>query len=108
MTDSAAWLHQPLRGVVGGATAKALGAMGLQTAGDLLDHLPRRYGEHGELSDIGRLQVGEQATVLAEVASVTSRRMRQRKGTICEVVVTDGRSPPVVDVLQPDLARSVS
>jgi ATP-dependent DNA helicase RecG len=66
--------------------------MGLHTAGDLLDHLPRRYGEHGELSDIGRLQVGEQATVMAEVASVTSRRMRQRKGTIVEVVVTDGRS----------------
>jgi ATP-dependent DNA helicase RecG len=91
-TESTAWLQQPLRAVVGGATAKALGAMGLQTAGDLLDHLPRRYGEHGELSDIGRLQVGEQATVMAEVASVTSRRMRQRKGTIVEVVVTDGRS----------------
>jgi ATP-dependent DNA helicase RecG len=91
MTDSAEWLHQPLRGVVGGATAKAFGAMGLQTVEDLLDHLPRRYGEHGELSDIGRLQVGEQATVLAEVSSVTSRRMRQRKGTICEVVVTDGK-----------------
>ncbi|MCZ3387842.1 MAG: ATP-dependent DNA helicase RecG [Actinomycetia bacterium] len=91
MTDSAAWLRQPLREVVGGATAKALAAMALHTVGDLLDHLPRRYGEHGQLSDIGRLQVGEQATVLAQVASVTSRRMRQRKGTICEVVVTDGR-----------------
>ena len=84
------WWETPLRSVVGGATAKALGAMGLSTAGDLLDHLPRRYGEHGELSDIGRLQLGEQATVLAEVAEVTSRRMRQRKGSIVEVVVTDG------------------
>ncbi len=91
MTDSADWLRQPLRGVVGGATAKAFGAMDLQTVGDLLDHLPRRYGEHGQLSDIGRLQVGEQATVLAQVAAVSSRRMRQRKGTICEVIVTDGK-----------------
>lgn len=91
MTDSGSWLRQPLRGVVGGATAKALGAMGLETVGDLLDHLPRRYSDHGELSDIGLLQVGEQATVMAKIASVSTRRMRQRKGTICEVVVTDGR-----------------
>ena len=91
MTDSAVWLRQPLRGVVGGATAKALAVMEVHTVGDLLDHLPRRYGEHGQLSDIGRLQVGEQATVLAQVASVSTRRMRQRKGTICEVIVTDGK-----------------
>jgi ATP-dependent DNA helicase RecG len=77
--------------VVGGATAKALASIDVRTAGELLDHLPRRYGEHGELSDIGSLQVGEQATVLAEVSEVSSRRMRQRKGTIVEVVVTDGR-----------------
>jgi len=88
---AATWWDQPLRNVVGGATAKALAAMGLQTVGDLLNHLPRRYGEHGELSDIGHLQVGEQATVLAEVSEVSVRRMRQRKGTIVEVVVTDGR-----------------
>jgi ATP-dependent DNA helicase RecG len=86
-----AWLARPLRGLVGGATAKALAAMDLHTVGDLLDHVPRRYGEHGQLSDIGSLRVDEQATVLAEVASVSSRRMRQRKGTIVEVVITDGR-----------------
>ena len=85
------WLERPLRSVVGGATAKGLAALDLHTVGDLLDHFPRRYGEHGQLTDIARLQVGEQATVLAEIASVSSRRMRQRKGTITEVVVTDGR-----------------
>ncbi|MEO8106439.1 MAG: ATP-dependent DNA helicase RecG, partial [Actinomycetes bacterium] len=93
LSESASWWNQPLRNVVGGATAKALAAMGIRTAGELLDHLPRRYGEHGELSDIGHLQIGEQATVLAEVAEVSVRRMRQRKGTIVEVVVTDGRHP---------------
>jgi ATP-dependent DNA helicase RecG len=87
----AEWLARPLRSVLGGATAKALAALEVHTVGDLLDHLPRRYGEHGQLTDIARLQVGEQATVLAEIASVSSRRMRQRKGTITEVVVTDGR-----------------
>jgi ATP-dependent DNA helicase RecG len=91
-TSSRGWLDRPLRQVVGGATAKALGAMGLQTAEDLLEHFPRRYGEHGHLTDIGSLAVGEQATVLAEVATVNSRRMRQRKGSILDVVVTDGRA----------------
>jgi ATP-dependent DNA helicase RecG len=66
--------------------------MHIETVGDLLDHHPRRYADHGQLSDIGSLQVDEQATVLAEVASVSSRRMRQRKGTITEVVITDGHS----------------
>ncbi len=87
----AEWLDRPLRTVLGGATAKVLAALEVHTVGDLLDHLPRRYGEHGQLTDIARLQVGEQVTVLAEIASVSSRRMRQRKGTITEVVVTDGR-----------------
>jgi ATP-dependent DNA helicase RecG len=85
-------LARPLRGLVGGATAKALATLDVHTVGDLIDHLPRRYGEHGQLSDIGRLQVDEQATVMAEVESVSSRRMRQRKGTIIEVVITDGRN----------------
>ena len=86
------WLQRPLRSTVGGATAKALAALDLVTIGDLLGHLPRRYTDHGQLSDIGSLQVDEQATVLAEVASVSSRRMKQRKGTLQEAVITDGRS----------------
>jgi ATP-dependent DNA helicase RecG len=90
------WLNQPLRRAVGGATAEALAAMDIQTVGDLLDHRPRRYADHGQLSDIGSLRVDEQATVLAEVAKVSSRRMRQRKGTITEVVITDGRSKLVL------------
>jgi ATP-dependent DNA helicase RecG len=90
--SSSSWLEQPLRNAVGGATAKALAAMGLTTVADLLDHHPRRYVDHGQLSDIGSLRVDEQATVLAEVARVSSRRMRQRRGTITEVVISDGRS----------------
>jgi ATP-dependent DNA helicase RecG len=90
--SAADWLQQPLRTTVGGATAKALGVMGLERNGDLLDHHPRRYTDHGQLSDIGSLQIDEQATVLAEVASVSSRRMKQRKGTVTEAIITDGHS----------------
>ena len=85
------WLERPLRSAVGGATAKALAAMDVITIGDLLGHHPRRYTEHGQLSDIGSLRVDEQATVLAEVARVSNRRMKQRKGTITEAVITDGQ-----------------
>ena len=42
-------------------------ALDLHTVGDLIYHFPRRYDERGELTDIARLDVGEQVTVLAQV-----------------------------------------
>jgi ATP-dependent DNA helicase RecG len=44
----------------------------------------------GELSNILELQEGDEVTILAEIFSATSRRLQQRKGSILEVVVTDG------------------
>ena len=44
----------------------------------------------GELSDIAALQEGDEATILAKIYSVQSRRFQARKGTMLEVVVTDG------------------
>ncbi len=85
-------LDTPARGVVGGKTAKALEqAFGLRTVGDLLRHYPRRYVERADLSDLSSLVVGEQITVLAEVRKVHRRKMRNRPGTLLEVVVGDGR-----------------
>jgi ATP-dependent DNA helicase RecG len=85
-------LDAPLRSLVGGGTAKALAeGLDLHTVGDLLRHYPRRYAERGELTDLGSLRIGEQVTVLAEVASVNWRPMRNRRGNMLEVVVTDGR-----------------
>ena len=81
-----------LRGLVGDRTAKALDrGLGLRTLGDLLGHLPRRYAERGELTDLSSLRVDDEVTVVAEVMEVSSRRMRHRKGTLLEVVVGDGR-----------------
>ena len=81
--------------VVGGKAAKALGQLGITTVEELLGHYPRRYVEHGQLTDLGALRVGEQVTVLARVASAHSRALPRRPGdrrqrTIQEVVVTDG------------------
>ena len=84
-------LEEPLRGVVGGkAATRAEKAFGLRTTGDLLRHYPRRYVRRGDLTDLASLQDGEQVTVFAQVAKVTSRRMQSRRGRLLEVTVTDG------------------
>ncbi len=78
--------------LVGAKTAKALAVtLDLYTAGDLLYHVPRRYDQRGEHTDIRSLEVGEQATVMAQVISAHSRRFRQRSGTLLEAVVGDGK-----------------
>jgi ATP-dependent DNA helicase RecG len=82
----------PLRLVIGDKAAKRLAdSLDLHTVGDLLGHYPRRYDKRGELTDLAGLTDGEYVTVQAEVASVSSRPMRNRRGSICEAVVTDGR-----------------
>jgi ATP-dependent DNA helicase RecG len=83
--------EDPLRLVVGDKAAKHLEkALELQTVGDLLRHYPRRYETRGELTDLASLADGEYVTVQAEVAKVTSRPMRNRRGSILEATVTDG------------------
>src|SRR5215469_6593905 len=85
-------LSDPLRPVVGDKAAKRLATLGsgLQTVGDLLTYYPRRYETRGELTDLAGLRDGEHVTVQAMIASVSTRRMRNRRGTILEAVVTDG------------------
>ncbi len=85
-------LEEPLdRGPLRGATAKALAQhLEIRTTGELLRHYPRRYARWGELSPLSDLRIGEAATVLAQVVSATERPMRQRRGTLLNVVVTDG------------------
>lgn len=79
--------------VVGDRTAKALEAgFGATTVDDLLRHYPRRYMVRGELSDIAELKEGDEVTILAEIFSASARAIRGRKGTILEVVVTDGQA----------------
>ena len=77
--------------VVGGKTATALGkAFGIDTVDDLLRHYPRRYLDRGTLTELASLQEGETVTVVADIREVTTRRMKQRKGSIVEAIITDG------------------
>jgi ATP-dependent DNA helicase RecG len=84
-------LETKLREVLGARSANALEkAFGYETVGGLLRHFPRRYATRGELTDLNLLREDEHVTVMADVASVTRRPMRNRGGNILEVMVTDG------------------
>jgi ATP-dependent DNA helicase RecG len=73
-------------------TAKVLArALDVHTVGELLRHYPRRYEQRGELTDLASLRDGEHVTVLAQISAVTTRRMKNRRGKLTEVTVTDGR-----------------
>ena len=85
-------LDARLGGVLGDRTAKALAkAFGMRTVADLLAHYPRRYARRGELTALSELTVGESVTIVAEVLSVSERSMKQRKGSILEVAIGDGK-----------------
>jgi len=85
-------LDARLDGVLGDRTAKALAkAFGMRTVADLLSHYPRRYARRGELTALSELTVGEPVTIVAEVLTVSERTMKQRKGSILEVAIGDGK-----------------
>ena len=84
-------LENKVSSVVGDRTAKVLEAtFGIKNIADLMRHYPRRYMVRGELSDISQLSEGDETTILAQIYSATNRPMRGRKGSMLEVVVTDG------------------
>lgn len=86
-----ALLETKLVNVLGDRTAKALDSgIGAKTVADLLRHYPRRYEVRGELTDISTLKADDEVTILAEIFSVNVRPLHGRKGTILEVIVTDG------------------
>ncbi len=90
MTDPMA---EPLAKLLGDRTAKVLERnLGVSAVGELLRHYPRRYQQRGELTDLADLALDDFVTVLAEVEKVAKRQFKGRRGTITEVVVTDGRA----------------
>ena len=85
-------LDARLRSLLGERTAAAITkAFGYETAGEFLAHYPRRYAKRGELTSLAELSVDESVTIVAEVRSVSERAMRNKRGSILEVSITDGR-----------------
>ena len=84
-------LNTSLTIALGAKTATSLKkAFDMHTVEDLLQHFPRRYAKRGELTPMDSLQIDDNVTVMAEIKSVTKRPMRQKRGHILEVLVTDG------------------
>ncbi|WP_091933618.1 ATP-dependent DNA helicase RecG [Blastococcus sp. DSM 46786] len=86
-------LETPLAKVLGPKTATGMAEqLGLHTVRHLLRHYPRRYARRGEMARLDDLQPGDRVTVLAQVKTVSTRPMRQRRGMLTEVTVGDGAS----------------
>ncbi|MBF4462017.1 ATP-dependent DNA helicase RecG [Rathayibacter sp. VKM Ac-2878] len=84
-------LDASLAPLIGPRTAAAVEkAFGYRTVGELLGHYPRRYAQRGELTELSRLPRGESVTIVAEVREVRERPMRNRRGSLLEVVISDG------------------
>jgi ATP-dependent DNA helicase RecG len=80
----------PLRAVVGNGAAALNKAFGFETVGDLVRHYPRRYAERDVLTPLTDLRIDEHVTVMAEVEKVDVIPMKQRRGKMVKVRITDG------------------
>lgn len=86
-----ATLRDDLTSLIGTRSANLLAkTMEITTVGELLRHYPRRYSDRGALTEIAGLEQGEHVTVMARVVNANVRTMRNRKGSILEVTITDG------------------
>jgi ATP-dependent DNA helicase RecG len=91
-----------------GKAGKALAGLGIETVGDLIEHLPHAHRDRRDVRLAGELGVGEEGTVAATVRSVTVKPMRDRRRKRVEARVFD-ESGPLVAVWfnQPWIARQL-
>ena len=74
--------------IIASAAKQFAKARDIETVGDLLAFWPRRYRTRD--SDLGTAEVGTFLVGVAEVKSASTRPMQKRKGTMLNVVITDG------------------
>ena len=90
MSDIDIDMFSPLLPLLGKKSADMLATqLELHTVGDLLRHYPRKYVDRGKLTDIVGLEIGEHATVVAQVETAVLRDMRTRRGKLLSVVIRD-------------------
>ncbi|MFD7496803.1 ATP-dependent DNA helicase RecG [Streptomyces sp. NPDC059832] len=89
--DRVSAFDEPLKKLLGGATAKVMAEhLDLHTVGDLLHHYPRRYEERGRLTALAELPLDEHVTVVAQVADARVLMFNNGRGKRLEVTLTDG------------------
>jgi ATP-dependent DNA helicase RecG len=85
------FLSTPLKELIGGKSAASLEkSFGITSAGELLNHYPRKYIDRGKLTPFSKVEVGVPVTIMATVKSLETRRMTQKRGFILVVKVSDG------------------
>ena len=63
--------------------------LGLETLRDLLLYFPRRYDNYSAMKPIGRLEYGEECSVIGAVCEAHTRRIRGGQVTMLKVVLSD-------------------
>ncbi len=112
-------LEAPLTRIqgIGPKSANTLKKLDLETLGDLLWHLPRRYDDYSKLKTINRLWYGEEITIIGTVDDIQVRTARGGKMKIIEAAISDGtgslrltwfNQPWIADRLKPGRAVVVS
>ena len=74
---------------VSGAREEALRRLGIESVGDLLAHIPRRYLDFSRAYSIEAAPLGEVCTIVATVDKVGNKPTRKRGMTVTEVFLLD-------------------
>jgi ATP-dependent DNA helicase RecG len=93
-TPSTNYAHQGLDSPVtaisgiGPTQSKRFRRLGVETIGDLLFFFPRRYDDYSQLKPIGKLQYGEQVTI---IGTIRNTRVKRRAGgaAIVNTIIAD-------------------
>ncbi len=75
---------------IGPKSAETLARLGLETLGDLLWNIPRRYDDYSQLKTINRLWYGEEVTIIGTVEEIHLRPIRGGSMKLTDAVVSDG------------------
>jgi ATP-dependent DNA helicase RecG len=75
---------------IGPKSAETLARLGLETLGDLLWYLPRRYDDYSQLKTINRLWYGEEVTIIGTVQEIHLRPIRGGTMKLIDAIVSDG------------------
>ena len=96
---------------VGVTLKRRLAKLGLETIGDLLEHVPHRYESAAEEVPIAELHGDDEVVIVGEVLNVSKRPLRGRR-TLVTARITDGTAtigatwfnqPWVADQLRPGM-----
>lgn len=89
----------PLKKVVDETFAKKIAKhREVETVGDFLDFLPRRYLDINDAGRLSEFEYGDTAVLVATVVAAQTRKMRNRRGSMLEAVIedADGRRAQLV------------